>query len=186
MAIALVAVCAVLASPPAHAALRAGAVTEFSAGISPGSTPSGIAAGPDGNLWFVEVTGNRIGRIGGGLAVPPVTTPTTPAPTPRPSAPPPSALVLKGVAGTLTWRQSKPSERLRILGRSDRATTLEVALLRGRRVLAKRTAAVSAGAFTARVPIPRVLLPGPYAVRVRATSAAPRSPRCRNARSRFV
>jgi streptogramin lyase len=38
-------------------------VTEFSAGISAGSAPFGITAGPDGNLWFTEQQGNRIGRI---------------------------------------------------------------------------------------------------------------------------
>ena len=38
-------------------------VTEFSAGITAGARPSGITAGPDGNLWFTEVNGNRIGRI---------------------------------------------------------------------------------------------------------------------------
>ncbi len=38
-------------------------VTEFSAGISAGANPHGITAGPDGNLWFTEETGNRIGRI---------------------------------------------------------------------------------------------------------------------------
>lgn len=48
----------------------AGAVTEFSAGISASATPWGIAAGPDGNLWFTEGDGGppsysapRIGRI---------------------------------------------------------------------------------------------------------------------------
>ena len=41
----------------------AGTVTEFSAGITPGSAPGDIAAGPDGNLWFTEAYGNRIGRI---------------------------------------------------------------------------------------------------------------------------
>jgi streptogramin lyase len=44
-------------------AFAAGPATEFSAGISPGAGPNGIAAGPDGNLWFTEQTGNRIGRI---------------------------------------------------------------------------------------------------------------------------
>ena len=39
------------------------AITEFSAGITPGAGPTGITAGPDGNLWFAESTGNRIGRI---------------------------------------------------------------------------------------------------------------------------
>jgi streptogramin lyase len=42
---------------------QAQVVTEFSAGISPGSAPEGITAGPDGNLWFTEYWGNRIGRI---------------------------------------------------------------------------------------------------------------------------
>ncbi len=36
---------------------------EFSAGISANSNLQGIAAGPDGNLWFTESDGNRIGRI---------------------------------------------------------------------------------------------------------------------------
>src|SRR5271169_830436 len=27
------------------------------------SAPGGLAAGPDGNLWFTEANGNRIGRI---------------------------------------------------------------------------------------------------------------------------
>ena len=50
--------------------LLAGIITEFSAGITPGSRPTGITAGPDGNLWFTEpgigATGSgpdRIGRI---------------------------------------------------------------------------------------------------------------------------
>ena len=33
------------------------------AGITAGSGPIGIAAGPDGNLWFTEAGGDRIGRI---------------------------------------------------------------------------------------------------------------------------
>ena len=41
-----------------------GTVTEFSSGITASSQPSGITAGPDGNLWFTErQSGNRIGRI---------------------------------------------------------------------------------------------------------------------------
>src|SRR5947209_7554366 len=39
-----------------------GQITEFSAGITPGSQPFDIAVGPDGNLWFTE-TADRIGRI---------------------------------------------------------------------------------------------------------------------------
>jgi virginiamycin B lyase len=39
-----------------------GAVTEFPLPTA-GSAPVGITAGPDGNLWFAEQAGNRIGRI---------------------------------------------------------------------------------------------------------------------------
>ncbi len=46
-------------TPAAHAQT----VTEFGAGITPGAEPRGITAGSDGNLWFTESSGNRIGRI---------------------------------------------------------------------------------------------------------------------------
>ena len=36
--------------------------TEFTIPTS-GSTPQGIVTGPDGNLWFTEYSGNKIGRI---------------------------------------------------------------------------------------------------------------------------
>jgi streptogramin lyase len=51
--------CLVLAAAPG-AALGVG-FTEFK--VSPGSGPRGIVAGPDGNLWFTEEFGARIGRI---------------------------------------------------------------------------------------------------------------------------
>ena len=47
----------------------AGVFTEFSAGITAGSSPNAIAPGPDGNLWFSEASGNRIARIGSGVDV---------------------------------------------------------------------------------------------------------------------
>ena len=40
----------------------AGSLQEYSAGLSPGSDPSGITASA-GALWFTEFAGNRIGRI---------------------------------------------------------------------------------------------------------------------------
>jgi streptogramin lyase len=47
-----------------------GTVTEFPLPASdngspghPGATPSGITAGPDGNLWFTEFYGRKIGRM---------------------------------------------------------------------------------------------------------------------------
>ncbi len=46
-----------LSSLPALATV--GSITEF----SPASLPRGITAGPDGNVWFTELDGNRIGRI---------------------------------------------------------------------------------------------------------------------------
>jgi streptogramin lyase len=51
----------VVAPPPVQTA--AGTVTEFSARISAGANPIGIALGPDGNMWFVEHANDLIGRI---------------------------------------------------------------------------------------------------------------------------
>jgi len=47
---------------PVHHASPAGSITEFSLPTG-NSKPDGIAAGPDGNLWFTEDRGNSIGRI---------------------------------------------------------------------------------------------------------------------------
>ena len=50
----------VLAAIPAHAQVA----TEFNlVSISGASQPLFVAVGPDGNLWFTEFSGNRIGRI---------------------------------------------------------------------------------------------------------------------------
>lgn len=66
-ACALVTACAGVVFALGAAALAAplvpGTVTEFSTGITASALPYGIAAGPDGNLWFTEYVGNRIGRI---------------------------------------------------------------------------------------------------------------------------
>src|SRR5215467_3944927 len=48
-------------TPPSTAHLN-GTISEFLIPTSPGS-PKAITAGPDGNLWFVEQEGNKIGRI---------------------------------------------------------------------------------------------------------------------------
>jgi streptogramin lyase len=42
--------------------LLAGSITEFTIPTA-ASAPEGITAGPDGNLWFTETAGNKIGRI---------------------------------------------------------------------------------------------------------------------------
>jgi streptogramin lyase len=52
-----------IATPAMAGADPVGTVTEFSTGITPGSQPYDIVAGPDGNLWFTELGANRIGRI---------------------------------------------------------------------------------------------------------------------------
>jgi hypothetical protein len=54
---------ACLSVQTAAAATPPGAVTEFASGITPASGPAGITQGPDGNVWFIEFTGNRIGRV---------------------------------------------------------------------------------------------------------------------------
>jgi streptogramin lyase len=46
----------------ASAAAAASTITEFPVPTAI-SQPNGIAAGPDGNLWFTETNGNKIGRI---------------------------------------------------------------------------------------------------------------------------
>src|SRR5204863_6975908 len=38
-------------------------LTEFPARRTAGSEPAGIVAGPDGNLWFTEYGGSRVGKI---------------------------------------------------------------------------------------------------------------------------
>ena len=47
----------------AAGASPAGTATFFSTGIDPEGHPSSITAGPDGNMWFTESGGDRVGRI---------------------------------------------------------------------------------------------------------------------------
>ena len=48
-----------------------GQVTEFSAGLSSGSSPLGIAPGSDGSLWFTEFSASKIGALVIGGTPPP-------------------------------------------------------------------------------------------------------------------
>ena len=54
---------------PRPAATRSGgspppaSITEFPIATTAGSSPAGITAGPDGNLWFTEAGTDKIGRI---------------------------------------------------------------------------------------------------------------------------
>ena len=43
--------------------IAVGAIAESAPIPTSNSVPDGITAGPDGNLWFTEQTGNKIGRI---------------------------------------------------------------------------------------------------------------------------
>src|SRR4051812_44978759 len=45
-------------------------ITEYASGITAGLQPSGIAAGPDGNLWFTEISGStgKVARINPGTS----------------------------------------------------------------------------------------------------------------------
>ena len=51
------------------AAANSPTVTIYSAGLSGGSGPNGIALGPDGAMSFTEYDGDKIGRIGAGGAI---------------------------------------------------------------------------------------------------------------------
>ena len=59
MATALVVVLALGLAP---AALGAPVITEYAVPTA-ASYPVGITAGPDGNLWFTEYSGNKIGQL---------------------------------------------------------------------------------------------------------------------------
>src|SRR5216684_1342561 len=59
---ALIACVGLLSLSTAPAWATAGTITEFPIPTA-SSTPRGITAGPDGNLWFTERGGNSIGRI---------------------------------------------------------------------------------------------------------------------------
>src|SRR3954449_8473460 len=52
-----------VAVPVTPAAAATPTAKLFTAGISANSQPQWIAPGPDGNLWFTEDIGSRIGRI---------------------------------------------------------------------------------------------------------------------------
>jgi len=78
------------------AGLSAQTITEFS--LPAGSSPSGIATGPDGNLWFTEFSVNpKIGRLT-------TTGEITEFPTPRPFATP--AGIVVGPDGNLWFTQA--------------------------------------------------------------------------------
>lgn len=47
-----------------------GSLTHFDAGLTAGANPQGIAAGPDGRLWFAEADIDKIGRINTALDPP--------------------------------------------------------------------------------------------------------------------
>src|SRR6266705_3035946 len=47
--------------------------------LSANSSPQGIVAGPDGNLWFAESTGQKIGKITTSGTITEYTTPTRPS-----------------------------------------------------------------------------------------------------------
>ena len=68
LAVALLAVLLVGLVPAAATADPVGAITEHPLPTAE-SAPQGIAVGPDGNLWFTETQGNRIGRITPGGAI---------------------------------------------------------------------------------------------------------------------
>ncbi len=64
VALGVVVLTATMTGAPAGATLTpVGTVSEFFAGITPDSDPFGIAAGPDGDMWFTQYDSNQVGRI---------------------------------------------------------------------------------------------------------------------------
>ena len=47
--------------PSLPAVIPSGVVTEFTTGLN--NSPFGITAGSDGNIWFTERSGDRVGRL---------------------------------------------------------------------------------------------------------------------------
>jgi streptogramin lyase len=96
-----------LASISASTTIPGTAITEFSIPTL-GSQPDAIAAGPDGNLWFTEFSGNQIGRItpAGMITEFPVTTGDTPSG------------IAAGADGNMWFIESRP----RLIGQINPAT----------------------------------------------------------------
>jgi streptogramin lyase len=51
------------------AAASGPSISEFETGLTPGVQLWGITAGPDGNTWFTEETGNAVGRVTPGAVI---------------------------------------------------------------------------------------------------------------------
>jgi Tol biopolymer transport system component len=92
--------------------------------------------------------------------------PPPPPPPPPPPAPPPG-LQITGATATATWQRSRATGSVRVRGSAGRAARIELALLSGRRVVARKVFDVKAGAFDLRLALPRTILPGAYSVRLR-------------------
>src|SRR6266571_1823598 len=71
--VSLVGVLLGIGAGPAQATKR---ITEYPTPTTP-SEPTGVTSGPDGNLWFTEFYGNKIGRITIGGAISEYSIPTT-------------------------------------------------------------------------------------------------------------
>jgi streptogramin lyase len=62
-------VVALLGAGTAVASPSGPSISEFETGLTPGVGLWGIAAGPDGNLWFTEETNNAVGRVTPGAVI---------------------------------------------------------------------------------------------------------------------
>ena len=91
------------------------AITEFAPARRPTAGPTGITAGPDGNLWFTESGGDKIGRINptdeaspSSPSRPPTRSPTGSRPGPTATSGSPSTPATRS-AGSTRRRTSSPS-----------------------------------------------------------------------------
>jgi hypothetical protein len=151
-------------------------VTEFPVPTA-GSTPFGIASGPDGALWFTEQSANKIGRITTDVGPPgPQGPPGTGAPGPQG---PPGTAGAPGPAGApgrdrdllvaafaLNAFKAKRGRPMRLRYVATRASAVRLDVLKGRKVIAKASARARKGRN--QITVPRVKTVGRFKLRLTA------------------
>jgi WD40-like Beta Propeller Repeat len=86
-------------------------------------------------------------------------------------APPPRILLSTSRLSKVKWVASRPRGTLRVAGTLEAAGRVEVALLRGRRVLQRQVFQLPAGAFSRTVKLGKRVLPGKLTLRLQGAGA---------------
>ena len=90
---------------------------------------------------------------------------------PAPPPPPPRILLSTSRLSKVKWVASRPRGTLRVAGTLEAAGRVEVALLRGRRVLQRQVFQLPAGAFSRTVKLGKRVLPGKLTLRLQGAGA---------------